>query len=175
MNFLVWAGLTAFLVVLLLPSWLSFDQLFPHLFTLNPKNHNHSQIIKHTNKQNCLCVNMHFWSCHPYETPPSKTVTCRISALGQAHGRLCTLKAEGEERPELLGGLGPIGSWELGGRWGKGTLKNPGSLRKGKEEKSPMFATIRTTCSFDTICNLVGSLGSWLRNLLELQIWHDCR
>lgn len=137
MNFLVWAGLTAFLVVLLLPSWLSFDQLFPHLFTLNPKNHNHSQIIKHTNKQNCLCVNMHFWSCHPYETPPSKTVTCRISALGQAHGRLCTFKAEGEERPELLGGLGPVGSWELGGGWGKGTPKNPGSLRKERKKNPP--------------------------------------
>lgn len=159
MNFLLWACLTAVLVVLLLPARESFYQLFPHLFTLNLINHNHSQIIKHTKQTKLPLCECAFRSHHPYETPPSKTVTCRIFAMSKAHGRLCTLKTR------LSGRVWADWFLETRGSAGQRHSQKSWQSQKGKEEKSPRFATIRTNCSFEKICNLVASLDSQLRNL----------
>ena len=132
----------------------------PSLHPKPPKPTTCSQVIKHTNKENCLCGNMPLWSRHPRETPPLSTVRGRTSQGSQAGSRLRTLNAEGRGKAELLEGFGPVGSWKPGGGWGKGTPKSPGRLRREREKrKSLMF---RVTSSFDKIWGLVGPLGFWL-------------
>lgn len=53
------------------------------------------------------------------------------------HTAACTLKAEAEERPALLEGFGPLGSWKLRRGLGKGTPKKPGRLRREREKNIP--------------------------------------
>lgn len=138
--FLLWLGLTAFygcfVSTLLAPFWPTPSS---PLRPKPPKNHNYSQIIKHTKQIKLpLCEYASLVTPSLWETPPSLTVTGRISQVSQACSRFCTLKAEWRGKARASGRVWTCWFLETRGRVGQRHAQESWQTQKGEEKKSLM-------------------------------------